>query len=186
MNVTVTIHSLRSVICWSTNLSASGSATSLSSAIPSRSAVQCHIVASLGQGMRYGMRYVVPVWFDVLNIELLRKEELSRYSPAWVLISRILHTRNVCAKQLNRLRRECPWMTTRSACLGGVSGSGRSGERRRLRGERWDGREKQLQIIVGWGGKGIGRWWMNRIGVGVDDEGRAVFERVRWWWGGVH
>ena len=37
--------------------------------------------------------------------------------------------------------------------------------------ERWDGREKKLQIIVGWGRKGedTGR---------VDHEDRAVFERV--------
>ena len=92
-----TMHLLRSLlkaICCSTNLSSSSSATSLSSAIPSRSAVQCHIVDSLGQEMRYGMRYVVPVWFDVVNIELLCKEELSR-----VLTSLSVHLKDFTYKK---------------------------------------------------------------------------------------
>ena len=68
-------------------------------------------------------------------------------------ISRISHTRNVCAKQAAEgvpLDDHEKWMSG-----GWVSE------------ERWDGREKQLQIIVGWGRKGEGRTlaaWIMKAG----------------------
>ena len=53
------------------------------------------------------------------------------------------------------------------------------------RGERWDGREKQLQVIIGWGRKGyrkvVDEQVRSKDTGHADDEGRGVFERVRWW-----
>ena len=59
---------------------------------------------------------------------------------------------------LNRMRRECHenWMSGGGyQAVGEVEKGGGCGRRGGgLSEERWDGREKQLQIIVGWGRKG--------------------------------
>ena len=85
------------------------------------------------------MRYAVPVWIDVVNIELHRKEELSRKSPAWCSSQGFyIYTRNVCAKQAAE---GVPLDDHKKSMSGVVSGSGRSGERRR-KGES-DGMEEK-------------------------------------------
>ena len=59
-------------------------------------------------------------------------------------------------------------MTTRSGCLGAEGEAEKEGGCGRRGGSDGIEEKSSYKLLQVGGGKGIGRWWMNRIGVGEE------------------